>query len=277
MSALITCLWVLLAVCIATWVLSLITKEYSWVDRIWSIIPLVYVWIFAGFSGFTDVRLMVMAILVTLWGARLTFNFIRKGGYAPGGEDYRWEILREQITGWKWPVFNLFFIVIFQNVLLFLITLPALTALEHTATTFGVWDVVVAVCFLGFLLMETVADQQQWNFHKWKAAERAAGRTPHPGFLDRGLFGISRHPNFFSEQAQWWVLFFFGVVAAQSLLQWTVIGAVLLTVLFIGSTRFAEAISSSKYPEYTDYKRRVSMLIPWFPRRRGPRPEAAKA
>lgn len=277
MTALITCLWVLLAVCLVTWILSVITKEYSWVDRIWSIIPVVYVWIFAGFSGFTDVRLMVMAVLVTLWGARLTFNFIRKGGYAPGGEDYRWEILREQITGWKWPVFNLFFIVIFQNVLLFLITLPAFTALENAATPFGVWDIVVAACFLGLLIMETVADQQQWNFHQWKQAEKAAGRTPHPGFLDRGLFGVSRHPNFFAEQAQWWVLFFFGVVAAQSLLQWTVIGAVLLTVLFIGSTRFAEAISSSKYPEYTDYKRRVSMLIPWFPRRRGPRPEAAKA
>lgn len=29
-----------------------------------------------------------MAVLVTLWGARLTYNFARKGGYT-GMEDYR--------------------------------------------------------------------------------------------------------------------------------------------------------------------------------------------
>ena len=267
MTALITCLWILAGICALTWVLSLITKEYSWVDRIWSIIPLVYVWVFAGFAGFTDVRLNVIAVIVTLWGARLTFNFARKGGYAPGGEDYRWEILRQRITGWKWQVFNLFFIVIFQNVLLFLITLPAFTSYENRQTPFGVFDVIVTVAFLGLLLMETVADQQQWNFHQWKKSEVAAGRTPKPGFLTTGLFASSRHPNFFAEQAQWWVLFFFGAAAGESILQWTIVGPVLLTVLFIGSYRFAEEISSAKYPDYALYQKRVSPLIPWFPRR----------
>ncbi len=34
-----------------------------------------------------------MALLILLWGARLTFNFARKGGYS-GTEDYRWPVLR---------------------------------------------------------------------------------------------------------------------------------------------------------------------------------------
>ena len=65
----------------SVFIASLITKDNSWVDRLWSIVPVVYVWVFAIAAGLTDVRLDVMAGLVTLWGARLTFNFARKGGY----------------------------------------------------------------------------------------------------------------------------------------------------------------------------------------------------
>jgi steroid 5-alpha reductase family enzyme len=266
MNPFVISLWVLAGVCAGTWIVSVITREYSWVDRIWSIVPFVYVWIFAGAAGLSDPRLNLMAILATVWGARLTFNFTRKGGYAPGGEDYRWPILRERMSPMQFQIFNVFFIVIFQNVILWLIAMPAYTAWLNPSP-FGVADVIVAIAFLFFLTLETIADQQQWNFHKWKAAERAAGREPRPGFLTTGLFKFSRHPNFFSEQSQWWVFFLFGAVAAGSILQWTVVGAFLLTALFIGSTRFTEEISAAKYPDYVDYQRRTSALIPWFPRR----------
>ena len=265
MNPLVISLWVLAGICAGTWILSVITREYSWVDRIWSIVPFVYVWIFAGAAGLSDPRLNLMAILATVWGARLTFNFTRKGGYAPGGEDYRWPILRERMSPVQFQLFNIFFIVIFQNVILWLIAMPAYTAWLNP-TSFGVADVIVAIAFVFFLVLETIADQQQWNFHKWKASERAAGREPRPGFLTTGLFKYSRHPNFFSEQSQWWVFFLFGAVAAGSILQWTIVGAILLTALFIGSTRFTEEISAAKYPDYADYQRRTSALIPWFPR-----------
>ena len=267
MSPLIASLWVLAAVSLAVWVASLITREYSWVDRIWSIVPLVYVWIFAGAAGLSDPRLNLMAVVVTLWGARLTFNFARKGGYAPGGEDYRWAVLRGRMSPGLFQVFNLFFITIYQNVILFLITMPALTAYENRSTPFGLLDGLLLALFVVFTVGETIADQEQWDFHRWKRAGTAAGREPRPRFLQSGLFRFSRHPNFFFEQAQWWVLFFIGAVAAGSVLQWTVVGAVLLTLLFIGSTVFTESISLSKYPEYADYKKRTSALIPWFPRK----------
>jgi steroid 5-alpha reductase family enzyme len=264
---LIVCLWILAAACAATWVLSLITGEHSWVDRIWSIVPVVYVWVFAGAAGLTDVRLDLLAVLVTLWGARLTFNFARKGGYAPGGEDYRWEVLRGRMSPAAFQLFNLFFIVIYQNVLLLLIALPAWTAYQH-GTPLTPLDVILAALFLAFLTGETIADQQQWRFQQRKKAELAAGRQPSPRFLQTGLFRYSRHPNFFFEQAQWWVVFLFGCVAAGSLLQWTVIGPLLLTGLFVGSTVFTESISRSRYPEYADYQARTSPVVPWFPRRR---------
>jgi steroid 5-alpha reductase family enzyme len=261
------------------WVLSLITRDTSWVDRAWSVVPVVYVWIFAlaGISGGEDAtRLIVMALLVTAWGVRLTYNFARKGGYS-GVEDYRWAIIRQRLRPWQFQVFNLLFIIGFQMTLLVLITLPASVALAHPAPLTG-WDAAFTVLFLAFLAGETVADQQQWNFHRRKAAGRAEG------FLREGLFRYSRHPNFFFEQAQWWVFYALGATAATAsglgfaggILNWTVAGPLLLTALFIGSTIFTESISRSKYPEYDDYRRTTSMLVP-LPSRLRARPEPGAA
>src|SRR5690606_28469872 len=147
------------------WVLSLITRDTSWVDRAWSIVPVVYVWIFAGFSLASpgdSTRIVLMAVLVTLWGARLTFNFARKGGYS-GLEDYRWAILRSRMRPWQFQLFNIGFIVITQMSLLVLITLPAQFVLEHQAP-FSPFDVLVAALFVAALLGETLADGQQWAF-----------------------------------------------------------------------------------------------------------------
>ena len=274
MHPLATSLWIYAGICAATWILSLITGEHSWVDRIWSLIPIPYLAVFAGAAHFKDARLNVMLVLVVLWGARLTFNFARKGGYARGGEDYRWPILRQRMNNWQFQLFNLFFIVLYQNLLLLLISLPAYTAFKQQGG-FGVLDVLATLVFLGFLLGETIADQQQWNFHQQKKAEVAAGRTPQPGFLRTGLFRYSRHPNFFFEQAQWWVIFFFGAIAAGSVLQPTILGAVLLTLLFVGSTRFTESISAGKYPDYADYQATTSAVVPWPPKKAAPSAKTA--
>ena len=257
MSALDVVLVLAAVAIVGTFIAALVTGDSSWVDRIWSIVPVVYVWVFAGFAH-GDARLALVAVLVTLWGARLTFNFARKGGYT-GMEDYRWAILRGRMKGWQYLLFSFFFISGYQNVLLVLITLPALTMSDHRRPLTAA-DVILAALFLLFLAGETVADQQQWNFHRRKAA--AGGILP-PGFVSTGLWRWSRHPNFFCEQAQWWVVFFFGVVAARSLWQPTVVGAVLLTLLFVGSTIFTESISAAKYPAYADYRRRTSMIVPW--------------
>lgn len=267
-------------VCAFCWIASLITKDTSWVDRLWSIVPFVYVWIFAIAAiaeGADAARLVVMALLATLWGARLTFNFARKGGYT-GMEDYRWAILRGRMKAWQFQVFNLLFIVLYQNALLVLITLPAYIAYLHPAGFTG-WDAAFAALFVAFLVGEFAADQQQWDFHR---AKKAAGGTLEPGFVTTGLFRFSRHPNFFFEQAQWWAFYAIGATAAAAsglgvwggAINWTIVGAVLLTVLFIGSTIFTESITSAKYPAYAAYKRTTSMLIPLPPRRH---PDEAEA
>ncbi|MCS5713328.1 DUF1295 domain-containing protein [Herbiconiux sp. CPCC 205716] len=264
MIPLVASVWVLIASVLITWVLSLITREYSWVDRIWSILPVLYVWIFAGATGFTDLRLMLMASVVTLWGARLTFNFARKGGYGRGGQDYRWGILKKRMPGPAFQVFDLLFIAGFQNLVLWLIAMPAYFAYQHRATPFGLLDVVLLVLFVAALVGETIADGQQWRFHLRKHSGAATDGQP---FLTRGLFRLSRHPNYFFELTQWYLFFGVGAVAAGTVLQFSALGPLLLTVVFIGSTVFTESISRGKYPDYEEYRRTTSALVPWFPRR----------
>ena len=264
MSSLDINLWVLGVTCFLTWFLSIPTKDTSWVDRIWSVVPAVYAWVWASGASFTDVRLNAMAALITLWGARLTFNFARKGGYRSGGEDYRWEVLRKGMSPLQYQIFNIGFIVIAQNVILFLITTP-MWALAQSGGSFDSVDAWLVVLFLVLLSIETIADQQQWNFHQFKKAEKAAGREVRPGFFTGGLFAFSRHPNFFAEVSQWWVVFLFSAVQV-GITGYNWIGVVALTGLFIGSTRFTEQISASKYPDYEEYQKRVSSIIPWIPR-----------
>lgn len=75
------------------WVVSEINKNYSQVDRCWSLLPTFYIAHFdlwARLSGVPSQRLDIILLFSALWSARLTFNYWRKGGYEVGSEDYRW-------------------------------------------------------------------------------------------------------------------------------------------------------------------------------------------
>jgi steroid 5-alpha reductase family enzyme len=267
MSSLVTVVFIAAVFCAFAWVASLLTGDTSWTDRGWSIVPIIYVWVFAAYAHLVNARLDVMAVVITLWGVRLTFNFARKGGYS-GIEDYRWQVLRSRLSKWQFQLFNIFFIVLYQNFILVLISLPAYLAFEDRGKhAYGVLDLILAVVFLLCTIGETVADEQQWRFQEEKHAAVANGLTPESNYLVTGLFRYSRHPNYFFELAQWWLFFFMGVAATNSPWQWTGVGVVLLTLLFVGSTRFTEAITLNKYPDYAQYQKRTSAVLPWLPQR----------
>jgi len=251
-----------------------LTLNNSQMDKLWSILPPVYVWVIAAMGGMS-LRLIVMAILATVWGARLTYNFGRKGAYSikfwSGEEDYRWKFLR----GTKyfksraaWALFDFLFISIYQNVLVLLTTLPALAAVD-SANAFGWVDVLAAVLTASFILLETVADEQQWKFQttKWNIINsgKKLEELPEPynkGFNTKGLWAISRHPNYLGEQGTWCSFYIFSIGAGVGILNWSVIGAALLVMLFFGSAWLGEMITSSKYPAYAEYKKKVSKFIP---------------
>jgi len=261
-----------LAAALLCFVVSSLSKNYSQVDKLWSLMPIPYTWMVAFHSGF-EPRLLLMALVVSAWGFRLTYNFSRRGGYSikfwTGTEDYRWSVLRskpELSAGWKWMLFNFLFISLYQMGLILLITLPAVRSMGGGALTWA--DGLIAVLILLFILTETIADQQQWNYHRDKNKALAEGgevkEQYKKGFVDTGLWGIVRHPNYASELAIWIVFYFFSVSATGSWLNWSVIGAILLVLLFWGSSNFSESISSGKYPQYAEYRKRIPRFIPFL-------------
>jgi steroid 5-alpha reductase family enzyme len=253
---------------LSAFLFGLITDDYSWVNRLWSTAPILYAWIYALKSGLNGWS-VAGAFLVTIWGARLTYNFARKGGYS-GTEDYRWPILKEKIAHpFFWQLFNLLFISMFQIGLFILFTAPAVRLSGSSQNPR--LGIAAAVIFLAFLLIETVADQQQWNFHKAKHRAQADGSVittvEHQadisrGFLSSGLFSLVRHPNYLGELGVWWSFFLFGAAHGGYLLHWSLTGPVVLSILFYGSTWFTESITAGKYPEYADYQARVPAIVP---------------
>jgi steroid 5-alpha reductase family enzyme len=261
-----------LAAAMLCFVVSTISGNYSQVDKLWSIMPIAYAWVVAWTAGF-ETRLILMAILVSVWGARLTFNFSRRGGYSirfwAGEEDYRWAVLRakpEFAARWKWVVFNFVFISFYQMGLMLLMTLPGVRSIKGGSLTLADW--MLALVLVALIIVETVADQQQWNYHKQKQALQEKGGELHEkysrGFVHTGLWGIVRHPNYAAEQAIWIVFYFFSVAASGKWVNWSVLGAILLVLLFWGSSNFSESISAGKYPGYAEYKKSVPRFIPFL-------------
>ena len=251
-----------------------LTGNNSQMDKLWSLLPIAYTWVIAAKGGMSA-RLVVMAILATLWGIRLTINFARKGAYKlkfwEGVEDYRWAVVRSGPAfrkRWAWAAFDLGFISIYQNALVLMTTFPALVAMS-SQVPFGWVDCLAAVLMLGFIIWETVADEQQWAFQtkKWEMlhAGKKLEELPAPfnkGFNTTGLWARSRHPNYFAEQGTWAAFYVFSIGAGMGIVNWSVIGALLLIVLFQGSSSLAEEISGGKYPEYNKYCQSVPRFFP---------------
>jgi len=254
---------------LCSFIFGLITGDYSWVDRLWSTLPVVFVWYYAYRGGFT-LALCTIAGLVSLWGLRLSFNFARKGGYT-GTEDYRWSVLRGKIkTPFLWQLFNLFFISAYQIGMFILFTWPVYSVIKAVNDFSAFFYISAALAFI-FICIETAADQMQWNFHIAKKAALDGKKFPDKhindvknGFLSRGLFRFSRHPNYFGELGFWWSVWLMALSLVGDFLQTGFFGPVMLTVLFIGSTVFTESITGGKYPKYKEYKARTSPIIPWF-------------
>jgi len=264
-------LYIMFAVVFLSFIIGELTRNYSQTDKLWSIMPIVYSWVTV--SQFPAPRLVLMAILVTFWGLRLSHNFYRKGGYSfipwEGAEDYRWKIMRErpELKGrLRFGLFNLLFISFYQHALILMFSSPLLLAALNSEKGFSVIDLLATLGMLSFILTETIADNQLFRFHKEKSTdgkgEKVYTESLKKGFMTEGLWKYVRHPNFASEQAIWISFYFFGVAASGIWINITLTGPVLLVLLFIGSTQLTEQISSGKYPEYNSYRKDVPKFIP---------------
>ncbi len=265
--------WIILMLVVAAvcFLVSEIVRNYSQVDKLWSLLPIAYGWITA--AAVPSPRVILMASLVTIWGLRLSYNFYRKGGYNiipwKGEEDYRWNIMRgtRVLNGrFRFGLFNLLFVSLYQNLVIFLFSSPLLLAATFPDKKLSVIDLLAASLMLLFIIIETIADNQQFRFHTEKKNPGNDGNlykeSVQKGFLSEGLWKYARHPNFTSEQAIWICFYFFGIAASGLWINLTLAGPLLLILIFIGSSRLTESISSKKYPEYAAYQKEVPKFLP---------------
>lgn len=264
-----TCLIIMFCAALVCFVVSEITRNYSQTDKLWSLMPIVYSII--AFASNPSPRLFIMCCLVIIWGFRLSFNFYRKGGYSiipwKGEEDYRWKFVRQlpQLKGRiRFGLFNLFFISLYQHIIILLFSTPLLIAAKYQDSRLNLLDIIAVCLMLFFIVIESVADNQQFRFQKLKRQlkqdEGVFTGSLKQGFLSEGLWRFVRHPNFISEQAIWISFYFFGVAASGNWINWTLAGPLLLILLFLGSTALTEYISSKKYPDYAAYKKNVPVF-----------------
>jgi steroid 5-alpha reductase family enzyme len=258
---------------VCSFLAGIITKDYSWVDRMWSVQPVLYGFFYA-WRGECSPVIMVASGLIAVWGIRLTWNFASKGGYT-GMEDYRWAILRNKINNpILWQIFNLCFISFFQNALFAGFTLPMYYMIQYDVSINLFFIIAAILCALSIVL-ETLADREQNNFQKAKQAAWEGKAYPSKyeaeikqGFISSGLFSKCRHPNYVGEMGTWWSLWLmaFALIGGNPFKS-GIIGALVLTLLFIGSSTMSEGISNGKYPTYQDYQKKVYRFIPWFARK----------
>ncbi len=248
---------------IACWLLSVITREYSWVDRLWTICPAIYCLIVAVESDFSSARINIMTLLVAAWGARLTFNTARKGGYSIGGEDYRWRVVRERLGPVRFQILNLTFVAPGQMLIIWLFTSPMHQAWVGRDRPLSSLDAVAIALFVVLLVMEAINDGHMWRFQQDKKRKIEADEPVTQPFVTNGFFKYCRHPSYFCEMGIWYVFYLFAIAATGEWLHWTGLGLISLTLVFLGSTKLGESISLQRYPSYRDYQASTPRIIPF--------------
>ncbi|MXY70935.1 MAG: DUF1295 domain-containing protein [Acidobacteriia bacterium] len=250
-----------LVLVVLAWIVTLVTGDCcEWMDRLWALSPPVYCLMVAVLGGFDVARVNLMTALVILWGARLTYNFARKGGFRKGGADYRWGVLKERIGPTKFLWLNIAFVAPGQLLLMWLFTSPVHQAWVWRDQPLGWLDGVSAVLFLLCFAGELIGDEQMWKFQQDKKRRIAAGQEIVQPFIVTGLFRYTRHPSYLCEIGMWLAFWLFAVSASGDWFHWTGLGLVLLATQFIGVIRMTEKISAGKYPTYAEYRARTPIV-----------------
>lgn len=235
-------------------------RNSSFYDAYWSVLPpyLAGYWVLASDGAGDDVRTWLVLGVITFWAVRLTANWVI--GF-PGlhHEDWRYPMVRER-AGRLELLADLFGIHLIPTVQVFLGMVPVYVAVALPGRDPGWVDAVALVVGVGAVLLELVADGQMRRFVR----ERSDGAV-----MDRGLWGWSRHPNYFGEISFWFSLGLFGIAASPGDWWWLLAGGVAMLAMFLGaSIPMMEGRSLERRPAYQEVVDRVPMLVPRPPRRR---------
>ncbi len=248
--------FVLFADIVATLVVFAFSAWYrnaSTYDPYWSVIPVLIVWYWIG-SGVGDgavpLRQWAVAGLVTLWGVRLTWNWILRWD-GLGDEDWRFGMLRGK-HGSKYWLVNLGGIHMLPTILVFLGCLATWPAVADTSRDLNWLDALALSVTAGAIWLEAAADRQ---LRAYRGKRMVHG-------LDTGLWARCRHPNYLGEIGFWWGLYLFAL-AANPAWWWTGIGALAINLLFVFvSVPMMDNRLSNRKPGYADIVQSRPALVP---------------
>jgi steroid 5-alpha reductase family enzyme len=234
------------------YLISLIAKDASIVDVFWGLgfILIAAIPLFR-YESISNVQFMT-ALLVYIWGFRLTYHIGRRKIGKP--EDYRYAQWRKDWGKW----FNLrsyFQNFLFQGVLMVVISASVLVAANagDYGNTYCWWQFVgIGVWLVGFLF-ETISDYQLGEFVKKRKSKNQVMRT--------GLWRYTRHPNYFGEVTQWWGIWL--IVIGLPYWGWAVISPVAITalILFVSGVPLLE----KKYKDNKDFQTYAKKTSKFFP------------
>lgn len=256
--------WILLAVgavgasltMALVWLNAIRIANASYVDVAWALGIAATAVAYALLAEGSTLNRVLVAGLGTIWGVRLgTYLLARLAGK---DEDGRYQDLRRR---WA-PHVNRAFFVFFQAQALFVLvfSLPfAFVAADSGTTTWLTW--VGAALALLAVAGEVTADTQ---LAVWKGNPANAGRTAR-----NGLWGWSRHPNYFFEWLHWVA---WAIIALGAPYGWVAIAVpTLLLVLLFRVTGIPETEAQAlrtRGDDYRRYQHEVSVFVPLPPRRK---------
>ena len=249
---------VILGLMILLWVISLIIKDASIVDIFWGLGFVITGWVFFVLTpdGFALRKLLLM-ILVTLWGLRLSIHIGRRN--IGKGEDYRYQKWRRENGGqWWWRSF--FKVFLLQGILMWVISTPLLLAQFYAEPNkfIGLDFLGAAIWGIGFFF-EAIGD---WQLAQFKANPGNKGKL-----LTSGVWRYTRHPNYFGDAAQWWGYYLIALATGSG--WWSVFSPVIMSFLLrnvSGVTLLERSMKETK-PGFAEYVETTNAFIPWFPKK----------
>jgi steroid 5-alpha reductase family enzyme len=241
---------------LALWLLSLPLRDVSIVDPAWGPGFVLVAWLaFAVGEGCRGRRLL-LAVLVSLWGARLAGHLIARK-LRERREDPRYGAMRSR-HGERFALVSLGSVFLLQGALMWIVSLPVQAAAPQP-DRLDVLDALGGSVWAAGLLFEALGDRQLQRF---KADAANAGRV-----MDRGLWRYTRHPNYFGDFLVWWGIYLIALSTGGA--WWTILSPLVMSTLLIGVSgkRLLEHHMRHR-PGYAEYVERTSGFFPRPPRSR---------